>query len=75
MTIKERVQPRKSVEKGVEKIIHLIRYNSKITQQELVKKTGLSRRGVERNLKILKDKKKIKRVGPDNGGHWELIRG
>lgn len=57
------------VEKSVEKIVGLMKENASITQNELSEKTGLSRRGVERNIKILKDKKLIKRIGPDKGGY------
>lgn len=59
-------------EKTVEKIQLLIRQNPRITQQELMKKTGLSRRGVEWNLAKLKEKGLLRRIGPDKGGHWEI---
>lgn len=61
-------------EKTVEKIQLLIRQNSRITQQELMKKTGLSRRGVEWNLAKLKEKGLLRRIGPDKGGHWEIVK-
>ena len=63
----------KTVEKTVEKIIQLIKENPQITQEELVKITGLSRRGVEWNIQQLKAKGFIRRVGPDRGGYWEVI--
>ena len=63
-----------SSEKTVEKIISLIIENPKITQAELAEKTGLSRRGVEWNLKQLKQKRIICRVEPANSGHWECIQ-
>ncbi len=59
-------------EKTVEKIQLLIRQNPRITQQELMKKTGLSRRGIEWNLAKLKAKGLLRRIGPDKGGHWEI---
>lgn len=64
----------KSSEKTVEKIIHLIRENPNITQKDLVKKTGITRRGVEWNLLKLKQKGLLKRIGPDKGGHWKVVR-
>ena len=63
----------KSVEKSVEKIFFLIKTNPNIIQKELAIKTGLSRRGVEKNISILKRDGKIKRIGPAKGGHWEII--
>ncbi|MBU0721880.1 winged helix-turn-helix transcriptional regulator [Patescibacteria group bacterium] len=78
MTMRERMElpdgVEKSVEKSVEKIVSLMKDNPNITQSELSEKTGLSRWGVEKNIKILKDKKLIKRVGPDKGGHWEILK-
>ena len=63
----------KTVEKTVEKILVLITANPQITQKELMDQTGLTRRGVEWNLRKLKDEGRIKRVGPDKGGHWEVL--
>ena len=72
------VFPRKmqmeTVEKTVDKILALIKENPLITQQELMKKTGLTRRCVEWNLKELKKEGIIKRIGPDKGGHWEVSK-
>ena len=56
-----------------EKIIRLIIENPKITRHELAMATALSVRGVEYNLKVLKAANRIRRVGPDKGGHWEII--
>ncbi|MFH0940356.1 MAG: RNA-binding domain-containing protein [Candidatus Omnitrophota bacterium] len=62
----------KTVEITVEKILALIKENPQITQKKLMVKTGLTRRGVEWNLKKLKDAGRIRRIGPDKGGHWEV---
>jgi ATP-dependent DNA helicase RecG len=59
--------------KSVEIIISAIKENATITQKQLCELTNLSRRGVEWQLKQLKEKRVIKRVGPDKGGHWEII--
>ena len=63
----------KTVEKTVEKILSAMRGNPSITQQQLVEAIGLSRRGIEWQLNQLKAKGIIRRVGPDKGGHWEVI--
>lgn len=62
-----------TVEKTVEKILSAMRVNPSITQQQLVEAIGLSRRGIEWQLNQLKAKGIIRRVGPDKGGHWEVI--
>jgi len=61
-----------TVEITVEKILALIKENPQITQKKFMIKTGLTRRGVEWNLKKLKDAGRIRRIGPDKGGHWEV---
>ena len=63
----------KTVEKTVEKIIYLISENSRITVKEIGEKLGITRRGVEWNIQKLKEQGRIKRIGPDKGGHWEVI--
>jgi ATP-dependent DNA helicase RecG len=62
----------KTVERTVERILVLIKDNPQITQKKLMVKTGLTRRGVEWNLKKLKEANRIRRIGPDKGGHWEI---
>ena len=57
----------------MEKILKFLEANPSATQEEIVSVTGLSRRGVEWNLKELKKSGRIRRVGPDKGGHWEVI--
>ena len=34
---------------------------------------GLSIAGIEKNLRQMKENNQIRRVGPDKGGHWEVI--
>lgn len=62
-----------TVEKTVEKTLQLLRANPRITQARLAVETGLSRRGIEWNLSELKKNKQIRRIGPDKGGHWEVL--
>jgi ATP-dependent DNA helicase RecG len=56
-----------------EKIIRELKTNSKITRKELSSKLQIGTTSVYRILNRLKEKKKIRRVGPDKGGHWEII--
>ena len=65
--------PEKTVEKTVEKITRIIKENPTITIKELSLLLSLTRRGVEEQIKSLKAKGIIRRVGPDKGGHWEVI--
>lgn len=57
----------------VEKILKLIKVSPHITAKELAANLDLSRRGIEEQIKSLKAKGIIRCVGPDKGGHWEII--
>lgn len=57
----------------MEKILRLLKENPKITTKELTAELKLTRRGVEWNLKQLKQKNLLKRTGPDKGGRWEIV--
>ena len=63
----------KSRGKSREKIIGLMRENPAITQNGLVLALHLSVKTVEKHIKNLKAEGLLRRVGPDKGGHWEVI--
>ncbi len=65
----------KSVVKNTDQILAYLKENPSATRQQLAAKTGLTIRGVERNLKVLKNAGRIRRVGPAKGGHWEVVNG
>ena len=44
-----------------------------ITIKEIGIRFDVTRRSVEDQIKRLKQKGLIRRVGPDKGGHWEII--
>jgi len=69
---KEKIE--KSKEKSKEKIMRFISENPQITTNQLAELTNLSIAGVEKNLRRLKEQNLIRRVGPDKGGHWEVIK-
>jgi ATP-dependent DNA helicase RecG len=64
----------KTREKTREKIIALVKGNPIITTLEIAEIAGISIKGVEWNLKKLKDEVVIKRNGPDKGGYWEVVK-
>lgn len=63
----------KSDQKSDQKIIMAIKENPKITRAELQNITGLSESGVKKILRQLQQKGLLSRIGPDKGGHWEII--
>ncbi len=46
--------------------------NQKLSIESKASATGLCPDGVKWNLDKLKKSGKIRRVGPDRGGHWEI---
>ena len=64
----------KSTLKGTQKhIVELIEENPDITIDNVAELLQMNRRGIVKHFKILKQKGIIRRVGPDKGGHWEII--
>ena len=64
----------KKTGKELEDVIkEAIRKDSSITIQEFQKLTGLSKNGIWNVLNRMKEQNKIKRIGPDKGGHWEVV--
>ena len=64
----------KKTGKELEDVIkEAIRKDSSITIQEFQKLTGLSKNGIWNVLNRMKEQNKIKLIGPDKGGHWEVV--
>ena len=55
------------------RILKLIQTNSHISKKELANKIGISSTAIDKNITSLKKKGLLRRVGPDKGGHWEVI--
>ena len=51
-----------------------IKANPRISKRELSDKVGISTTAIDKNINKLKDKGLLKRIGPDKGGHWEVIK-
>ena len=58
-----------------ERIVALIQSNAHITQKMLSETMGLTRQYVGRCMDSLQVRKVIRRIGPDKGGHWEVVNG
>ena len=54
------------------RIISEIVKNGSVTARELSGTVGISERKIKENMKKLKEKNLIRRVGPDKGGRWEV---
>jgi len=69
---KRKAQPKLSG-KTSGKILAMVKENSKITIPQMSEIIGVTERSIERNVKKLKADRKLKRIGPDKGGYWEVI--
>jgi ATP-dependent DNA helicase RecG len=56
------------------KIIEAVGINTSITVKEMSVIVGISERKIKENIAKLKEKGMLKRVGPDKGGHWEVLK-
>ena len=63
----------KGREKSREKILRLLAGDPGLTQAGLAAAIGLSVKAVEKNICQLKAAGRLRRVGPDKGGHWEAV--
>jgi len=59
--------------KTVDAIISLIRENPSITHDELSEQLGRARSTIIEQISKLKALGRLRRVGPDKGGHWEVV--
>ena len=69
------ISPEKVTEKVTEnqrKILEAVEKNPHITAPELAGILGISERKTKENIKKLKERALLKRIGPDKGGHWEV---
>jgi len=64
---------RKGCQKTVVRIVELLRDNPQLTQNGLALVIGISRQAIQKHLGRLKAAGRLRRVGPDKGGHWEVI--
>ena len=62
-----------TTQKSTQKILDLIRENPYVTTQEMADSIGIIRRTIAKHIRSLQDKGIIKRIGPDKGGHWEVV--
>lgn len=64
---------RKTTQKTTQKILDLIDLNPYMTRNEMAIECAVTPDAIKLQLKNLKDKGVIRRVGADRGGYWEII--
>ena len=63
----------KSNQKSNQKILDAMRAQPDVTIEVLQQITGLSESGVKKVIRQLRNNGLIRRIGPNKGGHWEVI--
>jgi ATP-dependent DNA helicase RecG len=53
-------------------ILNNLKYNPKLTAQELATKLNKAKRTIERNIKELREKGIISRIDSDKTGYWKI---
>ncbi len=68
----------KSGQKGeptlVEMVLKYIENTPTITRKRLVELTGKAPSAIQKCIQKLKEENRIKRIGGDRGGHWEVLK-
>ena len=73
VTEKDNVKVNEKVNERQRLIISAVSKNPHITQSELAKILNITVVHINKNMKKLQEKGIIRCVGPDKGGHWEVI--
>jgi hypothetical protein len=61
-------------EKTREKILGLVCTSANISTDEMATQLGVTRKGIEWHTRKLKAENLLRRIGPDKGGHWEVLK-
>ena len=70
---KEKHVPENVPEKRWTNIISIMKKNSQVTIAELAKHLGVTEKTIKRDIEKLRTAGKLKRVGPDKGGYWDVV--
>lgn len=71
----EMSEENKKLPKTALQILIILQDHPTITIQLLAQKLGVTSRTVERNIKLLQENNRLKRVGSTKSGHWLVVNG
>ncbi|MBI4320155.1 MAG: winged helix-turn-helix transcriptional regulator [Chloroflexi bacterium] len=72
-SVKAESSPKGSLKSSL-KIVELMRRNPGITIAELALSVGITDRAIKKQIEKMKSQGRIRRIGPDKGGHWEVVK-
>ena len=64
----------KPILKTPEQILSLLAQNQNMTVPDLMNKIGKSARTIKRVIKKLQQESRLKRIGPNKGGYWKVVK-
>jgi ATP-dependent DNA helicase RecG len=56
------------------RILEIIQQDARISKRELADRIGISTTAIDKNISMLKKKGLLRRIGPDKGGRWEIVK-
>ena len=59
---------------SLEQIINIIEKQPTISIAAIATRLGKAKSGVQKHIRQLQDMNMIRRIGPDKGGHWEVVQ-
>lgn len=62
----------KGSQKSSQKILEAIRRDPDVTIADLAQEVGITDRAIKKQIERLKEQGRLRRIGPDRGGHWEI---
>ena len=63
---------RKGCQKTVDRLVDLLKAQPHLTQVGMSAALGISRQAIQKHIANLKSAGRLRRIGPDKGGHWEV---
>ena len=71
---KEEKGSEKGSEKSSEKIIDMLKAEPGLAAREVAERLDITPRAVEKQIANMRKEGRIRRIGPDRGGYWEVIK-
>lgn len=63
----------KRSQKSSQKILEAVRRDPDVTIADLAREVGITDRAIKKQIEKLKEQGWLRRIGPDRGGHWEVL--
>ena len=73
-SVETSVETSVEIGKTSEKILATIGQNPTLTAADLSRQIGVTKRSIERNIRKLQETGQLRHVGPNKGGHWEVLK-